>query len=273
MRTLPILLLSLFALVACKEKASKENNTQESTEVAQPEASPAATAPAVENSFKGAWLNSGYMARLSLTKSPYKTTSSSVSISEILIGDKEVVLVHGNSEGENLGYEHVATKDENPICELSNGYQLQLTKEGVLQWKNDEKARFHDGGVERMKNDQKTQLVRVTEPAPGISVFEGYVRASLIAGTYSGAPTQVRFDVDGQITGFGEYVEYRVVTRFDDLSDFDMLELKTLSGETKYMAWEIDGDELILYDAIEGSAYVYAPGKELYRLTLVEALS
>lgn len=251
MKRYSFLLLALaFTLFSCKEKSPEKGNS----EVVEG-ADPAVERPTADAPILGAWLNKDYYAKLKESKSPYAAAQVSSHLSELVVKPDAAVVVYANSEGESLEYHF-----EGDV--LGNRFRLSSGTAFAVD----------DNGLLRSSDDKSDVFVKIAEQAGEVSVFEYCVRTSLIAGSYSGAPSEVRFDVSGEVIGFGEYMAYRIITRFDDLSDFDLMEFKTLSGETQFMAWKIDGDDLVLHDVVEGSDYVYAPGKELYRLTLVSAL-
>jgi len=243
-------LIALLSIVACKEKPTE-------TDALATKGNSVSNPQGLENPFLGAWIHPYYSAALAKSKSAYALKAFNSPVSELVVSQEAIVLVHNNSEGETLGYK--LQKDEGEtIGVLDNKAKLIALRKDRLRL---------------MQGKAEVPFIKSPEPSAGVSVFETLVRSELIVGTYSGAGEETSFMINGDVTGLLNFVNYRVITRFDDLGDFDMMEFTSLSGEKKYMGWEVKKDELILYEVIEGGDYVYAKGKEQFRLTLKQAMS
>lgn len=249
MRTVYIL-AALLAITACKKKST-------GTDAVVPVRKEISNEKRLDNPFLGAWIHPYYSAALAKSKSAYALRSFTSPVSELVVSQEAIVLVHNNSEGQSVGYK--LQKDQGEII-------------GILE----NKAKLVALRKDRLRLTQgKSEIpfVKSPEPGTGVSVFETLVRSELIVGTYSGEAQETSFMINGDVTGLLDFVSYRVITRFDDLGDFDMMEFKTLSGSSKYMGWEVKKDQLILYEVLDGGDYVYAKGKEQFRLKLKQAMT
>jgi len=212
-----------------------------------------------ENPFLGVWINSFYTVRILATKSPYEANEKAGKVSELSIDEKEIMLVYNNAEGERLPYT-VSENDEGYIIELPGG--MSVSKRSSIP--------------QLIVNEGKDQSVmtRSFSNLDGVSNVEVFVRSELIVGTYTKDGLEqapVEFKLSGELIGIPGYSAYSVVTRFDDLCDFDAIELIGDEGST-YVGWELDGDDLILYKTEPGTDYIYSKGREWLRLSLIEAI-
>lgn len=241
------LLLIAGLLFGCGAKKSKEPVSTPQT--ASLDTTKESTLPTLE----GSWLSRSYANALLDNLSPYRCAKNFDELTEVAATSQKAVLVLRNMEGVEVNY---AFNDAEEHFTLQNGWIATL-KKGELTIKDGKK---------------KYQLIKVESPGHSQSILNHFVMSRLFAGTYKSDKGKIKIDINGKLEGWDDFVALKVFTSFDELGDFDMIELTKIDGATKFYGWEMKNGVLILYDLIPGVEYLYEKGEEWTRLALIEAV-
>ncbi|MFY0671780.1 MAG: hypothetical protein JXQ87_00165 [Bacteroidia bacterium] len=253
---LRLVLISLFiglCFFCCKEKSSiksSENLNDSSTTCSLGEVCDV-------NPLDGYWISERYKKGLTDNLSPFLCSKKIGDVSEVWINEKSAHVVYGNAEGDS--YEYVKSKEE-------ESFEIELSNQMKITYQGDNRALITGNKIDEY-------LSKCEEPFEGRSALEQFVISHLFVGSYESLEGNVSLNEDGTLMGLANYLSYKVFTSFEELSDFDLIELRDLNGKADYKAWEIQGDILILFNIVPGDSYVFAKGKEWKRLKLKEAIS
>lgn len=207
------------------------------------------------NPLVGYWLSANYQKNILANLSPYKCSKTIYDVSEIAVDKDAAKVVYGNAEAEELSYK----------IEQGEKFEMTLKNQMKFRYKGNNKAQLTAKKIDE-------EFVKVEEPLSGRSILEQFVVSRLIVGEYESKFGNVVFKEDGRIQGLEKYASYKVFTTFEELSDFDLIEFRDLNEKADYKAWAIDGDVLILYEIVPGSAYLFEKGDEWLRLKLKTAV-
>lgn len=217
----------------------------------------------------GNWVYEGYIDKLNETQSPYQSRNAFNNISELVFADKQndsVLIIYGNHEG---AYKKYNITPEGKINIGNNEFMLKLrafqnTKTLTLMNKK--------GG-----NETFTYMPTTSENRH--HAIHYLVKSLLFAGTYeivndpkaqAGQKT-VTFKKNGLIKGMKNYNFYEVLTDYDDIANFDIMQLKQAEDKKgTWYGWKKENNILTIYNLKKGDDYQYKKGNTFLKLKVIQ---
>lgn len=205
------------------------------------------------NKIKGSWINKDYAISLQTKLSPYASVDKLEGISEAKISKGDVLIGLNNTEA---------------ISKL------------FLELKEDQ-LDFEGGSIKVISQDEieidfegnKANLLKVNTTSDEASVVDFYVLNNVLSATYKNPNgDEITIKGDGTIAS-KDFISIKVLSRFDELGDFDLLELTTVDGTTTWYGWEIRNNDLWLYNLKPGKSHIYKKDDVWQKWSLVQSNS
>ncbi len=231
----------------------------------------AISAQSVAKSYYGHWLLQSYAQNLLKTKSAYTAQTRAAEVTEFIfaeaIGDS-VMICFNNIEGGRFPVTVYPNHLEFATFEGGNKYRVELNTQG---------------------NEPKLVLTAPDGSKEVYMFFEGqelefdavqrWVNAHVLSDSYApeienGARMRglndnaVSFKPDGELLGVPGFDSYEVVTRFDEVVNFDVIKfINSRTGHEEFKAWQIRKNKLYIYNLEENTEdYGYKKGKLFLKL-------
>ncbi len=230
----------------------------------------AATAQTALNKYYGHWLLQSYAQNLLKTKSAYIAQSRAAEVTEFIfaqaLGDS-VMVCFNNIEGGRFPVSVYPNHIEFRTFETGPIYRVELNTQNT-----EPKVIFTapDGSKEAYMYFEGQELV--------FDAVQRWVNSHVLSDRYAqeidngarmrGLGVDVAFNSDGVLKGVPGFDSYEVVTRFDEVLNFDVIKLiNSNTGHEELKAWQIRKNKLYIYNLEENTEdYGYKKGKLFLKL-------
>lgn len=227
-------------------------------------------AQSVPKTYYGHWLLQSYAQNLLKTKSAYTAQNRAAEVTEFIFAqalNDSIMVCFNNVEGGRFPVIVYPSHIEFVTFEGGAKYRVELTSQN-----GEPKLLFTapDGSKEVYMYFEGQELE--------FDAVQRWVNSHVLSDRYApeiengarmrGLNEAVAFKADGVLEGVPGFDSYEVITRFDEVMEFDVIKLiNTRTGYEELKAWQIRRNKLYIYNLEENTEdYGYKKGKLFLKL-------